>query len=95
MPPCIIDARARYQAAARRLRNTVLEALYNTDLALITMQYFVVWTKIDFSFNFLTPIADLSKNTQTYYKIYSLLLPIYTTATAVKAVCKYCCRVCG
>jgi len=67
----------------------------NTVLALITMKYFVMWTKIDFPVNFLTPIADLSENTQTYYKICSLLLPICTIATAVKAVCRYCCRVSG
>jgi hypothetical protein len=44
------------------------------------MQYFVVWTKIDFPVMFLAHIADLSENTQTYYKIYSLLLPIYRGA---------------
>jgi len=53
------------------------------------MQYFVMWTKIDLPVNFLTPVSGLSENTQTYYKIYSLLLPIYTTATAVKAVYKF------
>jgi hypothetical protein len=54
-----------------------------------------MWTKIYFPVNFLTHIVDLLENTQTYYKIYFLLLPIYAIATAVEAVWWFCCRVCG
>jgi len=33
---------------------------------------------------------DQRQNTHRHYEIYSVLLPICTVATAVKAICKYC-----
>jgi hypothetical protein len=38
---------------------------------------------------------DLIQNTQRYCEIYSILLPIYTIAMAVKVMCKYFGRVSG
>jgi hypothetical protein len=39
------------------------------------------------------PTTDLIENIQILYEIHSVLLPIYTVATAVKAMCKCCGRV--
>jgi hypothetical protein len=43
----------------------------------------------------LFPAADLTENSQRYYEIHSVLLPICTVAKAVKAMCKNCSRISG
>jgi hypothetical protein len=45
--------------------------------------------------SFLFPAMYLIQNTQRYYEIHSLLLPICTVATAVKTIYKCCGRVSG
>lgn len=44
---------------------------------------------------FLISIKDLIGNIQSHYEIYSVLLPVCTMSTAVKAVFKYCDRTSG
>jgi hypothetical protein len=38
--------------------------------------------------HFLPPAVNLIQNTQICYEIYSVLLPVCTVATDVKAMCK-------
>jgi hypothetical protein len=45
------------------------------------------------SVSFLFPTPEVTENTQRYYELQSVHLPVRTVATAVKAVCKYCGRV--
>lgn len=41
----------------------------------------------------LVPTVDLIENTQKYYEIHSVLLPMYTVAIIDKAMCKCCGKV--